>query len=255
MWNLKRISAHILFWVIATLFLWLFISSKSDNGWLILKLVSLLIPVTAFTSYTFNYYLVENKLLAKKYVEFTIYGIFTFVFSVYLQFLTVTFVFAKLANYRPDSLGPIALNIAYIGICNYLLVFLSALIYLFKRNQQVKEITVNQPSQPETLHLKADRKTQIIPLSDIYYIESLSNYVKVHTPDKTHITKEKISKLEEELPDSFIRIHRSFLINQIHVKNFNKEKVTINEVNLTISRTFKKQALDKLNNEGMLNRA
>jgi len=92
---------------------------------------------------------------------------------------------------------------------------------------------------------------KLIELNDVLFIESLSNYVKIHTKIETVITKEKISKLEERLPINFIRIHRSFLVNKNYVDNFGKEKLTIAERQLNISRTYKKAVLEELNSNSI----
>ena len=50
-------------------------------------------------------------------------------------------------------------------------------------------------------------------LSDILYIESLKDYVRVRTPHKTVTAYQRISYMEENLPvDRFIRIHRSYIV-------------------------------------------
>ena len=64
--------------------------------------------------------------------------------------------------------------------------------------------------------------------------------------EEIYTTKEKISTLEKTLPESFVRIHRSFLINLQHVSSFNKEEVSIADQKLTIGRKYKKEALEVL---------
>jgi len=44
---------------------------------------------------------------------------------------------------------------------------------------------------------------------DNLFIESLKDYIKIHTTTKTIITQFKITAIEQRLPDMFLRIHRS----------------------------------------------
>ncbi len=54
---------------------------------------------------------------------------------------------------------------------------------------------------------------------DIIWFEADRDYVKAHTAEKFYITSYGISILEQKLnPESFIRIHRSAIINIVHIK-------------------------------------
>ncbi len=83
--------------------------------------------------------------------------------------------------------------------------------------------------------------------TEILYIESLDDYVKVHLKDIILITRENISTLEEKLPyPPFVRIHRSFIINSNWVKTISNEGVELNGKELPFGRAFKKSALNHL---------
>jgi len=97
------------------------------------------------------------------------------------------------------------------------------------------------------VHVKADRKIHKILESEVLYIESLDDYVKVHLKDKVLITHENISTLEEKLPyPPFVRIHRSFIINSNWVKTISNEGIGLNGKELPLGRAFKKSALNQL---------
>ena len=248
MLQLKRIVIHILFWFVSTLFVWHFIGTKSPDKMLVFIFLMLLMPITIATSYTTNYYLLAKKLLKGKYVDFAIYGLFIFVTSIYLQGMIIVFSFPLYANYTFDNVGPILGNISFLAIATYFVVFLSAAVFLLRRKmfQSNEVFSYDKDSPLKVLQVTSNRKIVNIDLSEIFFIESMSNYVKIHTPDETIITKEKISKLEERLPDNFLRVHRSFLVNQNHVEAFGKESLTVNQVKLNISRTYKDSVFQKL---------
>jgi DNA-binding LytR/AlgR family response regulator len=98
------------------------------------------------------------------------------------------------------------------------------------------------------IYLKADRKNHRVMLSDIRYIESLDDYVKVHLVGSTLITRENITSLESALPpQSFVRIHRSFIVNTSFISAISAEAVEIDGKYLPFGRAFKKSALALLN--------
>jgi DNA-binding LytR/AlgR family response regulator len=97
------------------------------------------------------------------------------------------------------------------------------------------------------VHVKADRKIHKVTESEIIYIESLDNYVKVHLKDMVLITRENISTLEDKLPcPPFVRIHRSFIINGKWVKTISNEGIELHNKELPFGRAFKKSALSQL---------
>lgn len=94
------------------------------------------------------------------------------------------------------------------------------------------------------LYLKVDRKTVKVNVRDIYWIESIKDYVKVVMADKVLMSKQKISLLEELLPqDQFCRIHKSFIIATAKVESYYTYAVEILGKELPIGRNYKQQAL------------
>lgn len=97
------------------------------------------------------------------------------------------------------------------------------------------------------LYLKVDRKTVKVDVNDILWIESLKDYVKVALKDRTFVTKQKISILEELLPeDNFLRIHRSFIISVPMIESFNSNTVEIAGKELPIGRNYKNECQRRL---------
>ncbi|MEO8859967.1 MAG: LytTR family DNA-binding domain-containing protein [Ginsengibacter sp.] len=95
------------------------------------------------------------------------------------------------------------------------------------------------------IYLRADRKNIKVDLADLLFIESLKNYIKVVTKDKTIVTKYSISILEENLPSTFMRIHRSFIIAKNKIDSFNHEYVQIGKYELPVSRSYR-HAVEKI---------
>ncbi|MBO3697946.1 LytTR family DNA-binding domain-containing protein [Roseivirga sp. E12] len=97
------------------------------------------------------------------------------------------------------------------------------------------------------LFVRSDRKMIKIILGEILYIESLSDYLKIHTKKGLIITRETLTSIHEKLhPDQFLRIHRSFIVNCHHLRSFTKETVLINDIELPISRSYRTKVNDQL---------
>ena len=78
-----------------------------------------------------------------------------------------------------------------------------------------------------TLFLKTDYRIVKVSISDIRYVEGMSEYLKVwlEGEPKPIITLLSMKKMEERLPDNFMRIHRSYIINLNKIQEVNKNRV------------------------------
>lgn len=105
---------------------------------------------------------------------------------------------------------------------------------------------VNEEGMPmqtaDSIIVRADKKMIKVPLEDIQYIESLKDYVIIHVGGRRIVTKQKISYLEQKLPDGkFLRIHRSFLVALNKIQAFSPNHVEINGQELPIGRSYKSE--------------
>ena len=90
-------------------------------------------------------------------------------------------------------------------------------------------------------------------LKDILYIESLRDYVRVKTASRAVITYQKISYLEQKLPENkFIRVHRSFIVAFGKVISFTQNTVKVGNMDIPIGRNYKIGTLRALNKDNLL---
>ena len=83
------------------------------------------------------------------------------------------------------------------------------------------------------------RKIYHVDISSIGYIESCNYYALIHTNDKTYITRQTLDEFTSKLePHSFLRIHRSILINLNIFQCMERENKGL-VVRTTIGKTFK----------------
>lgn len=79
----------------------------------------------------------------------------------------------------------------------------------------------------DVLFLKTDYRIVKVSISDIRYVEAMSEYLKVwlESQPKPVITLLSMKKMEEHLPSHFMRIHRSYIINLTKIQEVNKNRV------------------------------
>lgn len=107
-----------------------------------------------------------------------------------------------------------------------------------------------EPATSETsdfIFVRSNRRMIKIDFDAIIYIESYSDYIKIHLTTETIVTRETISAIDAKLPQSkFIRIHRSYIVAISQIKSFANDSVQIFNKELTISRSYKDGVLERL---------
>ncbi len=247
---LKKIRYHIAYWIFV-LFALLFVFR---SAWVNLKLlflyIGLFMPIVLATSYFFNYVIVPNYYLTRRYARFIFYTFCTAVVSWYIEILALVFAYVTLAKF--SYITPNSIQAARVAIVLYMLVFVGS--FLFIMNQIIENRKVinglveeREKMKKAVLEIMSNRKMVKIAYDEIIYIESLSDYIKIITNSEEFVSKEKISRLAERLPDMFIRIHRSFIINSEKIKERSADHVIVNDYKLNIGRSYRNEVKVLLN--------
>ena len=108
---------------------------------------------------------------------------------------------------------------------------------------------LNNTAEPvsDFFFVRSERKMVKINFDAILYIESLSDYLKIHTETKTIVTRETITNIEAKLPQKlFLRIHRSYIVAIKSITSYTNEYIEIKKKALPISRTYKDAILKKM---------
>lgn len=105
-----------------------------------------------------------------------------------------------------------------------------------------------EASLPGYFFVKSDGKQIKIRFDDILYIEGLKEYVSIYTTDKQRIiTLQSIKNLEEFLPkNTFLRIHKSYIISLAHIEALVGNQVEIHSKLLPIGATYKEELMKSL---------
>ena len=84
-------------------------------------------------------------------------------------------------------------------------------------------------------------------IDDILYIESLKDYVRVHSKEGRLVVKGNLGSTMKLMPESkFLRIHRSFAIGLGHVKSYNQSEVEVAGEKLPIGVSYREEVTEVL---------
>lgn len=116
------------------------------------------------------------------------------------------------------------------------------LIAVTKVKPMDREMSVS-PESPEVrefIFLNVQKKKVKILFSEIVYIESQREYIKIVTTKKEYLSKMSTNEMEALLPAGlFKRIHRSYIISLSKIESYSAEEVEVNGVTLPIGRGYK----------------
>lgn len=112
---------------------------------------------------------------------------------------------------------------------------------------------VDEPaSTDQFFFVKADKKLVKINFDDIVYIEGLKDYVIIKNETNRVITLQTMKSLEDKLPpQTFRRIHRSFIVNMNKIQALDGSVVEVMEKgqvkHLPIGKNYRDELLELIN--------
>jgi two-component system LytT family response regulator len=116
-------------------------------------------------------------------------------------------------------------------------------------NEQEEQST--ESAEEGVLSVHADRKTHLVKIANILYVESAGEYVRLHLADGTKlVTLFRLKNMESELNSSqFMRVHRSYIINLNYISGYTKGRVFLsNDDYVPIGENYKEQFQNYINN-------
>ena len=107
----------------------------------------------------------------------------------------------------------------------------------------------NNAAEQEYIFIKSNLKKRKIFVNNIQWIEALGDYIKLVTNEESFVILSTMKAFEKEVEEySFLRIHKSYIVNLKKIKRFNSKFVEINNENIPLSRNKKKLLIDALDN-------
>lgn len=120
------------------------------------------------------------------------------------------------------------------------------LVAVNKARRGEKQEAPEPKESKEHLFLNVQKKKVKILFSDIVYIESQREYIKIVTTKKEYLSKMSTIEIGALLPEHlFRRIHRSFIVSVNKIESYTAEAVEVNGISLPVGRGFR-DCLDNL---------
>ena len=135
-----------------------------------------------------------------------------------------------------DAMSPMMLNPVFLGLIMAVIAYCDYLLsdYL---SQRFKD-------EPKTITFTSEYRKVTLETSEVMYVESRDTEVWIYaTKDRTFRNRTPITQWQNILEYGFIRIHRSYLVNQTFVESHDSETVTVGSQLLPISRKNRKEIL------------
>jgi two-component system, LytTR family, response regulator len=101
-----------------------------------------------------------------------------------------------------------------------------------------------EETKEDYFFVKTDHQIVKVNFADILFIESLREYVRIHTPTQRIVARLAMQRLAEELPSAkFIRIHRTYIVNIDAVQKIEGNMLHIGKETLPISKGKREEFL------------
>lgn len=109
------------------------------------------------------------------------------------------------------------------------------------------EYSSSSSSKPQnSLYVRSEYALVKIPFSEILYLETMDDYIKIHTSEhKPILTLMSMKKILEKLPkNEFIRVHRSFAVSLSNISAIRSNTIYVGDTTIPIGTNYKKELQD-----------
>lgn len=98
------------------------------------------------------------------------------------------------------------------------------------------------------LFVKVDHQLVGIEVNDIFMVEAMADYARIHTDSKRYTVYSSMKGIAKKLPaDSFMRVHRSYIVNLASIDSIEDNTIVIHGNLIPVGVTYQKALMGKLN--------
>jgi len=109
----------------------------------------------------------------------------------------------------------------------------------FQANDVAAALQIISFGLPKKLEIRGNHGKGSLSTSDILFIKSDGVYVEIHTRKGSIVQRKLLKEIVDELPENFIRVHRSYLINKDYIEQRQPNQVIVHGHHIPISRNYK----------------
>jgi len=109
---------------------------------------------------------------------------------------------------------------------------------------------VQQQEQANFTFVKSGHQYVRIDFDTLKYVQGAANYVDFFAENGKTTVRMKIAEAKELLPESFVQIHRSFLVNLSHILRVEHNQVIIGDTSISIGPAYRDDFWKRLGDSG-----
>ena len=246
----SRFLTHAVFWLgyyLTFSLIW----SKPEQGYFAsFYLEFVLMPVRILSAYCMIYFLIPTFLVRRKYQQFFVgYGLLILIAGS-LQLAFSYFFYHRLLLNSTEftlSLSALARNMILINT-TVLLLGTSKVFQLYIQLMELVSRDQEETQTPDIIEVKSDRRTHRLLISQILFIEGMGNYVTYYLDNgDKKIVYSSIKETQQKLPNQFLRLHRSYIVNRNRIDSYSKENVLIGKHELPRGKDIEDEQLKAIN--------
>jgi len=123
---------------------------------------------------------------------------------------------------------------------DYLLKPISFERFLAAINRVIKDVAfTSKKENTASIFVKTEHRLQQIKLEEVLFIKGMGDYSNIQLEEKKILTLENMSSLTKRLPETFTRVHRSYIVPMNRVEFIERNRIRIGQELIPIGETYK----------------
>ncbi|TPV33259.1 response regulator transcription factor [Paucihalobacter ruber] len=121
----------------------------------------------------------------------------------------------------------------------------------FERFMSALDKVSDKIATPETklaqhIIIKSNKVIHQVNLEELQMVEAFGDYIKIHTSEKIIVSNNTLTNFLNQLPDYFLRCHKSFVVNKNLINLVEGNTISINHLKIPIGQTYKTKFIERL---------
>ena len=157
-----------------------------------------------------------------------------------------------IVNFHPPFYKTWTFRLSLLGLI-VVLIYLAFKVDLLAYNKHIQQEIANRilKSMRKKTYLMIEVKQKKIRIDEakILYVQSFKDYVEIVTQEKKYVYRSTMKNMEETLAaNQFIRVHRSFIVRKDKIDSISTDKITIQQQEISIGKTYR-SLLEEIRNQ------
>lgn len=118
---------------------------------------------------------------------------------------------------------------------------------LFMQHETSATIAADKNGADDFLFVKSGKQMHRIEYTAILYLEAVKEYIAIHTVKEKILAYKRMKDVAAILPEQFVRIHNSYIVNIKHIRNIESNMVLVKGESLPVSNSYRNIFQEKIN--------